>query len=99
MSLNTLAAQVFSNSPSMLDHHGSEARHIAGAWWLIFAMAAVVYAVVAGLVIAAIVRHRPQTSNGKTPNDLVTTDAAGNSIEAGDTRWIWIGGLIVPVLP
>ena len=28
-----------SNSPSMLDPKGSESRHIAGLWWLMFAIA------------------------------------------------------------
>jgi cytochrome c oxidase subunit II len=43
---------------NVLDPHGPEAQRLAGVWWLMFAMAAAVYVVVAGLILVAIVRGR-----------------------------------------
>ena len=45
-------------SPSILDTHGSESSRIAGVWWLMFGLGAVVYAVVAFFVVWAIIRGR-----------------------------------------
>ena len=49
-------------SPSMLDPHSPQADHISRLWWLMFAIAAVVYVLVAGLVVVAIVRKRHAAS-------------------------------------
>jgi cytochrome c oxidase subunit 2 len=43
----------------MLDAAGREAHHVAGLWWVMLTMATVVYVVVAGLVVVALVRRRP----------------------------------------
>jgi cytochrome c oxidase subunit 2 len=72
-------------SPSMLDHHGPEASRVANVWWLMFVLATVVYVVVAGLVITAIVRGRRRA-------------AAEDPDAAGDERFIWLGGIVLPVL-
>jgi cytochrome c oxidase subunit 2 len=40
------AADVLAKAPSVLDPRGPEAHRIAGIWWLMFGMAAAVYAVV-----------------------------------------------------
>ena len=71
-------------SPSMLDHRGSEARHIAGVWWLMFGLAAGVYAVVAAFIVVAVVRGR------HTPG--------GRRSAWSDNGFIWVGGIVVPVL-
>jgi cytochrome c oxidase subunit II len=73
-----------SNNSSILDPHGNEARHIAGAWWVMFGLATFVYVVVAGLIIVAVVRGRRRG----TPSESSRTDGA----------FIWIGGIIVPAL-
>ena len=36
----TLALAACSGSTDALDAHGSESRHIAGLWWLMFGLAA-----------------------------------------------------------
>jgi cytochrome c oxidase subunit 2 len=69
-------------SPSMLDPQGSEARHLEGVWWLMFGLAAAVYAVVAGLILFAIVRNR----RGDAPSSRLN-----------DHAFVVIGGLVVPV--
>jgi cytochrome c oxidase subunit 2 len=70
-----------SNSPSMLDTKGQEARHLAGVWWLMFGLAAAVYLVVAGLILFAIVRGRREVRETRL----------------NDNAFIVIGGLVVPV--
>ena len=70
--------------PSALDPHGSEARHLANVWWIMFALAIAVYLVVGGLIVFSLLRGRPQS-----PDDVSTRH---------DNRFIWIGGVIVPSL-
>jgi cytochrome c oxidase subunit 2 len=69
---------------SILDPSGNEARHIAGAWWVMFALAIVVYIGVAGFIVVAVVRgrrrRRPQGASGS------------------DGAFIWIGGIVIPVV-
>ncbi len=81
----TLLAACGHGSPSMLDHHGPEASRVAGVWWLMFGLAAVVYVFVAGLVIMAILRGRRRATSERA-------DAAS------DERFIWLGGVALPVL-
>lgn len=68
----------------MLDTKGHEASRIAGVWWLMFGLAAAVYAVVAGFVLRAVVRGRRREPD--RPSALT------------DNHWIAIGGVVAPVL-
>ncbi len=77
------------DSPSILDHHGPEARHVAGVWWLMFVLASAVYVVVAGLVVIAILKGRRRTS---------AAGPASSADERGDSAFIWFGGIVAPVL-
>jgi cytochrome c oxidase subunit 2 len=79
----TAAAGCGGSSPSMLDHHGPEAKRVAGVWWLMFGLAAVVYVIVAGLIFVALLRGR-RARNGTSRLD--------------ETAFIVVGGVIVPVL-
>jgi cytochrome c oxidase subunit 2 len=79
-----LAACGNDKSPSALDAHGDEAKRIAGVWWLMFGLAAVVYVVVAGFVIAASLRGRH-----------VKAEDRERTIR--DDLFIWAGGIIVPI--
>ena len=58
----TVVLSACAGSPSALDPHSPQARHISGLWWLMFTMAVVVYLVVSGLVIVAVVRRRRAVS-------------------------------------
>ncbi len=71
------------DSPSMLDPRGSEARHIARAWWVMFSLAIGVYVLVAGFIIVAVVRGR------KTEH--------GRSSRITDSAFVWFGGIVMPV--
>ena len=78
-----LAFAACSDNTSALDAHGSEARHIAGLWWLMFGLAAGVYVVVAGFILVAALRGRRGARSGArfSPN-----------------MFIAVGGVVVPTL-
>ena len=69
---------------SALSGDGSESTQIGGLWWLMFGLSAAVYVVVAGFILVAVVRGRGE---GPEPPDA-----------RKDERFIWIGGLLMPVL-
>ena len=69
---------------SALSGDGSESSRIGGLWWLMFGLSAAVYVVVAGFILVAVVRGRRA---GPEPPDA-----------RKDERFIWIGGLLMPVL-
>src|SRR5207253_1873559 len=70
--------------PSALDSHGSEAHRLQGIWWLMFALAAGVYLIVAGFIVFGILRGR-RTETGK-------------DTRISDSAFIWWGGIIIPVV-
>ncbi len=72
------------DSPSSLDPQGPAAKSIASVWWLMFGLATAVYVVVAGFIIIGALRGRG-TQEGK-PSRI------------SDGAFIWVGGLIVPIL-
>src|SRR4051794_20899329 len=72
-----------SGRSSILDAQGSEARHIAGAWWVMFGLATTVYVLVAGCIVIAIVRGRRR-------------DPGRSRIS--DSGFVWVGGIVVPAL-
>ncbi len=47
---------------SVLDPHGPAAARIAGLWWLLFGLAAVIFAGVIGLLLLALFRQRGQSA-------------------------------------
>jgi cytochrome c oxidase subunit 2 len=76
-------------TPSMLDPKGTEARHVAGVWWLMFGIAAVVYLIVAGLIVYAIRKGR--TAAAAAGPD----EPASPRFDDGMIAW---GGVVVPLL-
>jgi cytochrome c oxidase subunit 2 len=71
------------DSPSMLDTHAGEARHIAGVWWLMFGIAAGVYLIVATLIFWALLRGRRR---------------AARTSRLNENAFIVVGGVVVPVV-
>lgn len=69
---------------AVLGGHGSESTRIGGVWWIMFGLSAAVYAVVAGFILLAVVRGRHGEAQ---PPDA-----------RKDERFIWLGGLLMPVL-
>ena len=82
VAVTMLAAGCGGSSPSILDHHGPEAKRIAGVWWLMFALAAAVYVVVAALIVIALLRGR--RARGVSRLD--------------ESAFIVVGGVIAPVV-
>jgi len=69
--------------PSPLHPGSPEARTIANVWWLMFGLAAAVYAIVAGFIVVAATRGRRH--------------GAAREGKASDERFIWLGGIVAPV--
>jgi cytochrome c oxidase subunit 2 len=84
VALAFLLAGCFKHSPSLLDPHGSEEHRLASIWWLMFGLAAGVYAIVGGLIVWAVLRGR----------------RAAGPLEGGPhgNTWIVWGGIVVPVI-
>jgi cytochrome c oxidase subunit II len=78
-----VAAGCGGHSPSMLHARGSESQRIAGIWWLMFGLAAAVYAGVGGFIVWSIVRGRR-----RTPGDG----------SVSENNWIVWGGVVMPIL-
>ena len=76
------AGGLLAAGPSLLDPHGPEARRIAGIWWLMFGIAAGVYLVVGGFILAGILRGR--------------RTATGKDSRISERAFIWVGGIVVP---
>ncbi|HEY0517879.1 MAG TPA: cytochrome c oxidase subunit II [Ilumatobacteraceae bacterium] len=83
-SIVVLSLAACSGPHSMLSPHSPEGRSIAATWWLMFAMAVVVYIVVTALVVIAISR-RPAN----------VPDERRHRFE---NRFIVVGGLALPVM-
>jgi cytochrome c oxidase subunit 2 len=75
------------DSPSLLDSRAPEARSVERVWWLMFALAAAVYMVVAGFIVVAIVRGRRRAKESAAPER-----------EPKDDTFIWFGGIAAPVV-
>jgi cytochrome c oxidase subunit 2 len=71
-------------SPNMLDPKGSEAKTLAGMWWVTFTIACAVYGIVAGLIVWAILRGR-RTEEGKQSR-------------LNEGTFIVMGGVVVPLV-
>jgi len=73
-------------SPSIFSPAGVGAGQIASLGWLLTIIAAAIVVIIGGLLIAALLRPRPDRS----------TDVMRGAEPAVATRWIIIGGLVVP---
>lgn len=77
------------NDPSILSGAGDQGQHIATLWWQIFALAIAVYAVVGGLVVAAILRHRRAEPSQQS---------ASHPTRVSESSTIVLGGLVIPAV-
>jgi cytochrome c oxidase subunit II len=83
--------QADDNIPNLLDPKGPIARTISTEWWIQFALGMIVFLVVTGILIFILyVRTVRGWTAGEVPVDMDPADQ-GRS-------WIWIGGVIVPVV-
>lgn len=74
--------------PSVLDPRGPEANSIALLWWVMLGLSAIVLAIVGGILIYIAVRGRGRS----------TDDAEGLIDEESGQRWIWLGGVGLPLI-
>jgi cytochrome c oxidase subunit 2 len=86
---STLYSCASDGSPSVLDPHSPQARRIANLFWLEVGMAAVIYFVVVGLVIAALGRRARRDGREKS----------GKRLRLSRNDWfIVVGGVLVPLV-
>ncbi len=85
-----VAVACSSKSPSMLDPHGNESNRVANDWWLMFALAAAVYAIVAGMVVFAVLRGRRKAT--------AAVGVSGDDSPKRDNGFVVVGGILVPVV-
>jgi cytochrome c oxidase subunit 2 len=76
------------DSPSALDTGGPRAGTIATLWWIMLAIATIVFIVVVALIVTAAVRSYRKRS--------ASAEAVGN--DDNDTRLIAIGGIVIPAI-
>ncbi len=83
----------------MLDGRAEEARRVAGVWWLMFALAAIVYVVVAAFIVVAVVRGRRSRASDATDTDKAGPERSSER-DGGpkDDTFIWFGGIVAPVI-
>ncbi len=75
-------------APSALDARGPAAESIVQLWWIMFILGVLVLLLVGALLIYVAVGAR--RGEGE--------DGAGLIDEARGRRWIWLGGVVLPVL-
>ncbi len=83
MAAALVAGACGSDSPSALDPKGPASERIAEVWWLMLALAVVVYLVVGGLILVASRRKRDAEEHGRR-------------LPLSENAFIWIGGVAVP---
>lgn len=76
--------------PNSLDPKGAGAREIAGLWWLMATLGTIVFLVVIGLLLTAVVRNAHRNRDETIPQLL-------RDIPEG-RPWIWFGGILVPAV-
>lgn len=74
--------------PSVLDPRGPEANSIALLWWVMLVLGAIVLAIVGGILIYIAARGRGPARNSS--EGLIDEDSG--------QRWIWLGGVILPLI-
>jgi cytochrome c oxidase subunit 2 len=77
----------------MLDGRSPQARHISNLWWLMLALATVVYLVVATIVVVSMWRRRVRTGD-----ELGPVDAGDATTDRRDHRFLVVGGLVLPIV-
>ncbi|HVM39426.1 MAG TPA: cytochrome c oxidase subunit II, partial [Acidimicrobiia bacterium] len=81
------------DAPSALNPAGPEAERIAWLWWLMLALAGVVFVIVMGSLALGILRRRPDRTQGGDP---VPDTAEGDRLSPGDRRFMVGGGVLLP---
>lgn len=75
------------DTPSLLDAHGEGARLVSQEWWLLFWLGTAVLLLVTVLLLAGVVRQLWKRRD-------LTVDLH----ERRGVRWIWLGGIALPVV-
>jgi cytochrome c oxidase subunit 2 len=75
------------DTASMLDVHGQGARLIRQEWWLLFGLGTAIVLLITGLLGAILVRQF-----------LASRTLTPTLHERGGVRWIWLGGIALPVI-
>ena len=90
-------APASNRTPSLLDAQGTGAAIIRGEWWLLLGTATAIFLLVVVLMAAAILRQRRQArAGGERDGDVAAAAPAAHA--GGGTRWIWLGGIAMPLV-
>lgn len=73
--------------PSMLDTHGTGAAIIEREWWFLFWLGSAVFLLIVVLLAAILIRHFQSRRDREVAQK-----------SAGESRWIWLGGIALPLL-
>jgi cytochrome c oxidase subunit II len=95
-------------TPSMLDAHGTGAAIISQEWWLLLAAATAIFVLVVVLMLWAVMRQRNghegvpadlhEGVQATRDNELDMRDMPAEAHAGGGTRWIWLGGIAMPLV-
>lgn len=85
-------------SPSTLPGRSPEARRLATVWWQILGLGAVVYVVVAGLILWAVFRRRPDRGTGAGEAAAEGDGRAGGVAGWSEHTVIVVGGVVMPAV-
>lgn len=80
-------------TPSLLDAQGAGAAVIRQEWWILFGVSAAIFLLVLLLLLGALWRQR---TRGKGQAEM--RDAATDAHARGGLRWIWLGGIAMPLV-
>jgi cytochrome c oxidase subunit 2 len=86
-------APASNRTPSLLDAQGTGAAVIRQEWWLLLAAAAAIFLLVVALMVAALLRQRARRGEQMDMRAAAPAAHAG-----GGTRWIWLGGIAMPLV-
>lgn len=83
-------------TPSLLDAHGPGAAIINSEWWILFTVGTAIVVLVTVLMLWAVIRQ--QRPSGRLPMHEDVRDVTPEVHAVGNTRWIWLGGIAMPLV-
>ena len=86
-------APASNSTPSLLDANGPGAAIIRDEWWILSGVGTAIWMLVLALLFVALLRQRARRARAA---DML--EAAPDAHAGGGTRWIWLGGIALPLV-